>query len=135
MAEEQVTEPEAEEQAESMVMPDLLEGRIVIVTNLSEAYACTAENAKYIAQNVSEDTDWAKAFCAAYNGGKTTVDGITFCYEGEKLELSWSGVKILILDNDGEVPLTWRDVKDLANRSEEVYSGSCSVGDYKVFLP
>ena len=114
---------------------DLLDGRIVVVTSLSEAYACTAENAKYIAQNVSEDTDWAKAFCAAYNGGRATADGITFSYSGDKLELSWSGVKILVLDSTEEIPLTWRAVKDLENRSEEASSGSCSFGDYTVYLP
>ena len=134
-AEVQTTEPEAEEQTEAMDMPDLLKGRIVVVTSLSEAYACTAENAKSIAMNVPEDTDWAKAFCAACNGGKATADGITFYYEGEKLDLSWGGVNILVLDDDGEMPLTWRAVKDLWNRSEEVSSGSCAFGDYRVYLP
>ncbi|MCR4753585.1 MAG: hypothetical protein K5837_04185 [Candidatus Saccharibacteria bacterium] len=111
-----------------------LKGYIVFMEINSIGYAFESEDAKWVSQNIGDDSSWCRGLEAALKGSAIpTSDGPAFFCEGKTavdFELSWGGAKVYVMPSRTN---TWALAKAAMASAEEVGTNECEYGTYTVY--
>ena len=121
----------------SAVMSDedyALKGYVVFMETNGIGYAFESEDAKWVSQNIGDDSSWCRGLEAALKGSAIpTSEGPTFYCEGKTavdFELSWSGAKVYVLPSRTN---TWALAKAAMASADEIGTYECQYGTYTVY--
>ncbi|MBQ9684807.1 hypothetical protein IJV57_05050 [Candidatus Saccharibacteria bacterium] len=111
-----------------------LKGYVVFMETNGIGYAFESEDAKWVSQNIGDDSSWCRGLEAALKGSAIpTSDGPVFYCEGKTavdFELSWGGAKIYVMPSKTN---TWSMAREAMRTAEEVGQYECEYGSYTVY--
>ncbi|MCR4753017.1 MAG: hypothetical protein K5837_01185 [Candidatus Saccharibacteria bacterium] len=111
-----------------------LKGYVVFMEMNSIGYAFESEDAKWVGQNIGDDSSWCRGLEAALKGSAIpTSDGPAFFCEGDTagdFELAWGGAKVYVMPSRTN---TWALAKAAMASAKEVGTYECEYGTYTVY--
>ena len=111
-----------------------LKGYVVYMEMNSIGYAFESEDAKWVSQNIGDDSSWCRGLEAALKGSAIpTPDGPVFYCDGKTaadFALAWGGAKVYVMPSGTN---TWALAKAAMASAEEVDTCDCPYGTYTVY--
>ena len=111
-----------------------LEGYVVFMEVNSIGYAFKDDDAKWVSQNIGDDSSWCRGLEAALKGSAIpTSEGPVFYCDGKTaadFELAWGGAKVYVMPSGTN---TWALAKAAMASAEEAGTYECEYGTYTVY--